>query len=91
MITVTITNKTGVTTDTGWLPGSLSWAPGVANNATVVVVLNEDDYTAPIATTGFTLENLLQQMVQKGSITVSSVQVGITDRDVISNALVKEV
>jgi hypothetical protein len=89
MITATITNKTGALTVTGWLPGTLSWIPGIANNATVDVVLNVQDLSNPIPHLGFSLGELLQQMVNKGFITVSFANVA-TDTDVTSLAIAGE-
>jgi hypothetical protein len=82
MITSVITNVSGATLTAGSLPGILSWVGDIANNASVTVTLNPHDLTDVVARVGFSLGDLLQQMVQKNKITVAFNSVGATDRDV---------
>ncbi len=92
MLTATITNTSGATLAAGSLPGMLSWVGSIANNATAVVVLSVSDLNKPVdLTSGFTLGELLQQMIQKGTITVTYVDLGATDRSTVSIAHAGEV
>lgn len=89
MLTATITNTSGATTlGTTWLPGMLSWVPGVANSAAATAVLMVSDLLQVVnGNSGFTLGQLLQQMVQAGLITITYANLGATDREITDKAV----
>lgn len=87
MLTCTITNTSGAELAAGSLPGMLNWNPAIANSGTFVVQMLVADLNKVVnQTSGFTLGELLQQLVQKGTITVGYANLGATDRDNVSVA-----
>jgi hypothetical protein len=87
MLTATITNVSGEALPAGSLPGMLSWVGEIANSGSVAVVVNVADLNKVVnQTSGFSLGEMLQQMVQAGKITVTYANVGATDRDNVSVA-----
>jgi hypothetical protein len=81
------TSGTDIAADDGTLPNSLSWFD-LADTANINVVVQvhdldkvEDNHS------GFTVGDMLQQMVQAGSIVVGFTDVGATDVSVMDDAV----
>lgn len=101
MLTVTITNTTsgyigpGRDATTGeeyvHLPTPFAWAT-IAASGSKAFVCSVADYEKvdPQYTSGFTVAQILQQMMQKGQITVSVADVA-ADRDLYGKAVAEEV
>jgi hypothetical protein len=86
MLSTVITNTSGATMAAGSLPGILSWIGEILNSNSVTVTLTTNDLKSDSTRMGLSLGDQLQQMVQKGLITVAFTNIGLTDRDVVSNS-----
>lgn len=84
MLTATIVNTSGVALT---LPGPLSWIT-IAIGATVTPVINPQDLLKVVDQhSGFTLGEMLQQLKQKGSVTIAYGDLGATSRDHVGTAI----
>lgn len=91
MLTCTITNTSGADIAAGALPGVLNWNPLIANSGTFVVIMNVADLNKSVTPhSGFSLGEALQQLVQKGTITVGYANLGSTERDNVGDAIKNE-
>lgn len=89
MLTMNIENTSGadIVAGDGVLPDALSWLD-IADTANVDVVVQVHDLDKVENNhSGFTVSDLLQQLVQAGSIVVGFTDVGATDVSVMDDAV----
>ena len=89
MLTMNIENTSGadIVAGDGVLPDALSWLD-IADTANVDVVIQVHDLDKVENNhSGFTMGDLLQQLVQAGSVVLGFTDVGATDVSVVDDAV----